>query len=118
MADVDPKQSDEQGSQACRDEPQHRFAAHAAHGSQVPQFGNPDHEGGKHQRRDYHLDQAQKDGGQKLDIGRECLDFLRIQIDMEHITHHDSQNHGNENEEGEDVSAFHGLGELNRLAPS
>ena len=97
LEEVDEDHAEEQGYERGANEPEHGFAADAAHGAYIAQFGYAHHEGREHQGGDDHFDEVEEYGGDDGDFGGDggqpCLVHTGM---MEDGACHDAEDHGDD----------------------
>jgi hypothetical protein len=90
------------------DKPGESLGADAAGGLAVAQVGNPHGEGGKHQQRDDHLDQAQEDVGHQRDVGGNIGgEFLVGEHRVAGVADGNAEQHREQDVEGEGALLLH-----------
>ena len=109
LQQVHHDQAQHQRYQRGGNKPAHGLGTDAANGSRITHAGNTHHQGGEHQRRNDHLDQAQEDVGQNGQlVGKRFDRFFATSHFTPAVAGNDTQHHGGQDHLGQSIK-FHGI---------
>ncbi len=96
LQQIDHHEAEQQRHERGADEPAHGLGEDASEPRAAAHMGDAADQGGEHQRRDDHLDQAQEQHRDQVYVGRDiCPDIGKIIEDQR--AHHDAQRHREQN---------------------